>query len=167
MGLPKVSYSDNSQLFLSIYPGSKWGCGHRAGKGLNVSGGQEQLPGEHNAPQKHQGCGAHPDNLKCSGHKAFSATRKHCLSRHCFTTKFPALIWFCLFILRISIFLLRSCFWQRGEGHNRKVCMNSPSPNKKLNYSFKLLSQELNRYLSSNFCSPTHTSSEVSESLGT
>ena len=166
MGLPKVSYSDNSRLFLSIYPGSKWGCGHRAGKGLNTSGGQEGLPGEPNAPQKHQGCGAHPDHLKCPGHKAFSATRKHGLSHHCFTTKFSALIWFCLFILRISILLLRSCFWPCGEGHDRKVCVKSSSPKKKRNNSFKLLSQELNRCLSSNFCSPTHTSSEVSESLG-
>lgn len=167
MGLPKVSYSDNSRFFLSIYPGSKWGCGHRAGKGLNTSGGQEQLAGEPNAPHKHQGCGAHPDCLKCPGHKAFSATWKHGLSHNYFTTKFPALIWFCLFTSRRSILLLRSCFWQRGEGHKRKVCMKSPSPNKKWNNSFKPLSQEQNRCLSSNFCSPTRTSSEVGESLGT
>lgn len=30
----------------SIYPGIKWGCGHRAGKGLNISSSQKQLPGE-------------------------------------------------------------------------------------------------------------------------
>lgn len=58
MGLPKVSYSGSSGFFQSIYPGSKWGCGHRAGKGLNTTGGQEQLPGEPNTLQENMVCHA-------------------------------------------------------------------------------------------------------------